>query len=123
MRSSEMQCNMLSESMLDVIYGEADAATRQHVESHVQGCAACRVELDSLRGVRKTLSSWKTPELGRPARRQMPSWVWSLAAAAVLLVAAGLGLRLARVEIRSDGSGTRIAFGVSTEPSDIQRLL
>jgi anti-sigma factor RsiW len=75
--------------MMDVLYGEADAAVRARVEAHLTGCTACREEMAALRTVRRDLAAWKQPS-ARPSFTPrgvvLPRW---LAAAAVLLLGFG----------------------------------
>jgi hypothetical protein len=82
----------LREGMMDVLYGEADAAVRARVEAHLAGCAACREEMEALRSVRRDLAAWSRPE-ARPSFSPrgvvLPRW---LAAAALLLLGFGATL-------------------------------
>jgi hypothetical protein len=79
----------LQADKMDALYGEADAASRARVETHLAGCAACREEMAALGGVRRDLRTWTLP-VSRPAFTPrgvvLPRW---LAAAALFLV--GLG--------------------------------
>lgn len=80
--------------LMDVLYGEADAAARARVEEHVAACAACREEMTALRGVRRDLRAWRQPS-ARPAftPRGLVLPRWAAAAALVLLgFGAALGL-------------------------------
>ncbi len=79
----------LRDGMMDVLYGEADAAVRARVEAHLAGCAACREEMAGLRALRRDLAAWRRP----PARPSfsprgfvLPRW---MAAAALLLLGFG----------------------------------
>jgi hypothetical protein len=71
------------------------------------------------------LTAWKVPEFGRvPARAYArPSPLWRLAAAAVLLFAAGSGLGLAGVEVRRDEQGFSLTFGHGSDDKVVARLL
>jgi hypothetical protein len=77
---------------LDVLYGEADAAARARVDSHLESCAACRDELQALRSLRRELGHWRVP-IARPCFTPrgwvVPHW---LAAAALVLLAFGATL-------------------------------
>jgi hypothetical protein len=82
----------LRDGMLDVLYGEADAAVRARVEAHLAGCPACREEMAALRALRRDLAAWRR----HPARPSftprgvvLPRW---MAAAAVLLLGFGATL-------------------------------
>ncbi len=99
-----MECKVLGDDeKMDVLYGEANAETEARVLAHQQGCAACREELASLRRVRRDLTHWNAPALGRapeaprPAPGLVPRWA---AAAAVLLLAAGGAFGLSGGELR-----------------------
>jgi hypothetical protein len=85
----------LQSDKMDVLYGEADAASRARVEAHLAGCAPCREEMGELRAVRRDLGAWRLPA-ARPAFTPrgwvVPRW---LAAAAVLLVSLGATLGVA----------------------------
>jgi anti-sigma factor RsiW len=78
--------------MMEVLYGEADAAVRARVEAHLAGCAACREEMAALRVLRRDLAAWRRP-LARPTFTPrglvLPRW---LAAAALLLLGFGTTL-------------------------------
>src|SRR5262245_33242277 len=50
------------ETLIAYLYDDIDAAARAAFEAHVTACAACREELDSLRGVRQRLSQWEPPK-------------------------------------------------------------
>jgi anti-sigma factor RsiW len=87
------------EKLIAYLYDEADASERRQVDAHLAGCAECRDELRSLRGVRQDLLAWDVPPhesvwkpfvtpVVTPWYRQVP--VWGLAAAATLVF--GLGL-------------------------------
>ena len=78
--------------MMDVLYGEADAAVRARVEAHLAECEACREEMAALRSLRRDLAAWKRPA-SRPSFTPrgvvLPRW---LAAAALLLLGFGATL-------------------------------
>jgi hypothetical protein len=50
------------ETLIAYLYDDIDAATRATFEAHVSSCAACRAEIDGLRGVRQHLAAWAPPE-------------------------------------------------------------
>ncbi len=72
---------------LDVLYGEADAAARARVSTHLESCGACREEMAGLGALRRELGRWRLP-LARPGFTPrgyvVPRW---LAAAALFLLA------------------------------------
>jgi hypothetical protein len=110
--------------LVSFLYGEFDgseAFDRRTIAKHLEACDRCAREVASLAGVRDTLREWAAPEMALgfrvvhdPPRR--PSWLpaWSmpalpLAAAAVLVLAAAIGL--ARFDIQYDAQGLRIRTG------------
>lgn len=116
------------DTLVAYLYGEVDAPTRQRVDDHLRRCAACADEVRGLSAVRGELAAWAPPEpeLGfqivRPGQAVAPAavlrpprWralalpVWAQAAAAVLVVAAGLAI--ANVQIRYDAGGLAISTG------------
>jgi hypothetical protein len=91
-----MECQRIGDEQLqadkmDVLYQEADAATRQRVEAHLGACLACREELAGLERLRGDLAAWRLPRRpGLPQRLVVvPRW---LAAAAALLLGLSLSL-------------------------------
>ena len=87
-----MECTIVRDDMLDVLYGAADRATVRRVEEHCGVCDACREELAAFRGVRSRMSDWKLPPTRRVAwpRRPGPRLAWSLSAAAAVLLGAAI---------------------------------
>ena len=102
-----MECNTFRDDMLDVLYGEGDAAARHRFERHQDACAACRDELAAMRRLRGELAAWPLPPALRPPAPSGRSW-WPLAAAAGLIVALGAALGVTGSELRYDAG--RIAF-------------
>ena len=114
-----------TDALVSFLYNEFDgseAMDRRTIARHLEECGRCAAEVDSLGGVRETLREWEAPEpaLGfrvvqDPPRRffaWLPAWsvpAVPLAAAAVLVLAAGLGL--ARLDIRYDANGLRVRTG------------
>jgi len=106
--------------------GRAEAAAdRARFEAHLRTCAACRGELDALRGVRAQLARWAPPEpnfgpsspSSNPpsiipdsrAPWRVPAWAQAVAAVLVLGVAAGI----ANLDVHYDRSGLTIRTGWS----------
>jgi hypothetical protein len=117
-----------TDSLVSFLYDEFDgseAFDRRAVARHLdEGCDRCAAEVTSLGGVRQTLSEWATPEMALgfrvvndPPRRSwglswLPAWsvpALPLAAAAVLVLGAGLGL--ARLDVQYDANGFRVRTG------------
>ena len=119
-------------TLVAYMYGEVDAAVRDRVEAHLARCAACAAEVTALGDVRAELGLWVPPdaELGfaivkkseqpaatvlRPAQWWHTVPAWAQAAAAVLVVAAGLGL--ANVQVRSGPEGFSVSTGWMAAPA------
>jgi len=126
------------ETLIAYLYDDIDAATRTAFEAHVSACAACRAELDALRGVRRQLAAWVEPAsqhatVNAVDRQQYPrlstlesrpstvdsrksSWLpdvpaWAQVAAAMLIV--GVAAGIANLDIRYDANGLSIRTGWS----------
>jgi hypothetical protein len=112
-------------TLVSYLYGEVDAATRQAVDAHLAECVACADEVTALGFVRSELGLWAAPEADldftivkksdlaaarvlRPARWWNTVPVWAQAAAAVLIVAAGVSIANLRIQSGPEG------FSVST---------
>ena len=113
------------EVLIAYLYDDIDPVLRDTFERHLPGCLPCRTELDALSDVRHGLTAWAAPEVAHgvggqtpphPALRLVDSqprsarWrtlgeapVWMQAAAAMLLVAASLGLANLNVTYSRDG--------------------
>ena len=121
-------------TLIAYLYGDVDAATRQRVDAHLETCARCAEEVTALGDVRAELSLWVPPdaELGfavvkksaqqtapvlRPAQwwRTVPAW--AQAAAAVLALAAGLGI--ANLQVRSGPDGFSVSTGWMVAPATL----
>jgi hypothetical protein len=116
-----MECEAFREDQLDVLYGEADAATARRVSEHHAACATCREEMASLRRVRRDLSAWTLPEgvARRPQAAPQPAG-W-LAVAAALVAALGAGLALTGSELRHEHGTLTLRIGQAR--ADVQALL
>ena len=86
------------EPLLAYLYDEADATERQRVEAHLSTCERCRDELAGLQSVREDLLAWNVPDhesVWKPFVPVRPVWswrdvpVWSLATAALVMLALG----------------------------------
>jgi hypothetical protein len=87
------------EQLIEYVYGEAAPGGRQRIDAHLAECHVCRAEVAGLRSVRDDLLAWDVPRHEpvwrpvvpvpvAPARRPVP--LWTLAAAASAVFAAGL---------------------------------
>ena len=106
-----MSCNEVLEAMHRYLDGELDEREVTGFESHLLDCATCRAEhsrwqeaVDVIRGAREAYrppesSERRVLELVRQAEQQteraQQSWQWRRAAAAVILLAGGLGAWMA----------------------------
>ena len=120
-------------ALIDYLYGEVDADARTRVEAHLRSCEPCADEVRELTDVRGTLEAWAPPAAGLGFRvvsdahsesapvsfwgrfRHPPAW--GLAAAAVLVLAAGAAITRPEMEI---GRGEMVLrFGWSDTASDV----
>lgn len=113
------------QTLIAYLYDEVDTAMRARVDAHVASCARCAAEVRALGAVRLELSQWAPPdaELGfavvrksehaaqvlRPARWWQTVPVWAQAAAAILVLAAGLSI--ANIQVRSGPDGFTVTTG------------
>ncbi len=106
-----MQCPSCRDQMLDYLYDLLDDADRREVQAHLDGCAACRAQLEKARAQQNLLAAAARMEfpavtfaapaatesapavvpLPKPARKTRP-WRRYAAAAAILLVIGGLAV-------------------------------
>lgn len=116
-----MECQVLRDELMDVLYGEASADTTRRVDEHLTVCAACREEMAGFRSVRRELGEWKLPVMGRQRSVIAPrrSFAW-LAAAAGLILATGAALGFSGSEVRYDQG--RLAFRLG-RGADVEQLL
>jgi hypothetical protein len=106
-----MECRILRDERLDVLYGEADAATRQRVEEHLAVCEACREETAALVSVRQDLTAWSLPFGERSLRRLQRRLPSLLPLAAALVAALGTAFLLSGSEVRYDGGQLTFRLG------------
>jgi len=116
------------EQLVAYLYDEIDGLTRRRIDEHLRVCGACAAEIAGLSGVRRELAEWAPPTVAlgftivpaaapgppaqvvRPARWwQAPVPGWAQAAAAVLVVAAGLSI--ANLQIRYGADGLVVTTG------------
>ena len=139
-----MACEEFRDQMLDVLYGEADAAGARAWEIHQQQCAACRDELRALRRLRRDLGGWTSRRVpaapARPRDARAPGC--PLAAGIVIGIAAAFALagsqrrvdtlaaalqaqdqrHRAEIEVLKATVGTRRPSGEATL-EDVRRLI
>jgi hypothetical protein len=129
------------DALLDYLYEEGDPAERLKIAQHLQECAACSVALLEFQNVRSMLGEWRPPvsELGfrivqdgaashrATADVGTTGWAWRpalpgraagwlQAAAAVVLVLAGMAASQLRVDYR-DGAVTLRARSTELAPA------
>ena len=101
-------CPSCQAQMLEFLYDLLDDAERQAMQDHLDGCAACRAELDKAReqqnllaaaarmefsGVQFTAPTEAAPAVTpMPAKKKVRPWRRCAAAAAVLLAVGGLAV-------------------------------
>ena len=114
------------QALIAYVYGEIEAEHRTRIEAHLATCEDCAFEVAALGDVRSGLGLWVPPEaeLGftivrtpertaanvlRPAGWWQTVPAWARAAAAILVVAAGLSV--ANLQIRSGPDGVSVTTG------------
>jgi hypothetical protein len=106
------------ELLISFVYDELDSAEKEAFRRHLAGCAACRAEVAGLRTTQRHLATWAPPEpdLGFRMVRNAPvaasrprGALWGLAAAAVLVLAAGAAI--ANIDVRYDANGFALHTG------------
>jgi len=115
------------EQLVSYLYDDLGDADRAAFDAHLRTCAACREELNALRGVRADLISWAPPQpdfgfrvVREPKVLPMPARTWrawytpaaGLAAAAVLVLAAASAI--AHVEVHRGPDGMTVRTGWSS---------
>ncbi|MBS1817432.1 MAG: hypothetical protein JSU08_05865 [Acidobacteria bacterium] len=120
------------EVLMEYLYDHIDREERAAFERHLAGCIACRTELDALGDVRDGLAAWAAPEVADgvggtaprvplrlvepTAPRPSSGWrviadapIWLQAAAAMLVVAASLGI--ANINLTYSRNGLTLTTG------------
>ncbi|MFI5182767.1 MAG: anti-sigma factor family protein [Vicinamibacteria bacterium] len=95
-----MECTVLKDEMIEVLYGNASPATARVVEEHAAVCESCREELRALRRLRETLGAWNLRESARPLGLGSAARAWLGPLAAALILAAGAAVGFALSEAR-----------------------
>jgi hypothetical protein len=118
-----MECRILRDERLDVLYGEADSATQKRVEEHLAVCETCREESAALVSLRQDLRSWGLPTMaGAPVRTFPRRLLRALPAAAAVLLAAGGAFGLAGSEVRYEDGRLSVRIG-RAESADYRQAL
>ena len=109
------------ELLVSFLYDELDPAAKRAFDIHLATCAECRDELAELRITRGQIASWAPPEpdfgfrivRGAAAPPSAPRFrltpAWGLAAAALLVVAAGAAI--ANLDVRYGRDGLVVRTG------------
>jgi anti-sigma factor RsiW len=121
------------ELLVSYLYDELDSRDKETFRAHLASCADCRDEMAGLRATQGHLAAWAPPEpdLGfqiirrasaqPPAPRVRLNPLWGLAAAAVLVLAAGAALAHIEVRYGTDGLVLRTGWNRTTA-GDTQTL-
>jgi len=116
------------EALVTFLYDDTwSGSERATFGAHLATCAACREELDGMRGVRAELARWNPPEPNfaitfsnnpnnQPSHVSNPYWwrsvpVWAQVAAALLFL--GVSAGIANLDVRYDSQGLSIRTGWS----------
>ena len=120
------------EQLVSYLYDDLGDADRAAFDAHLRTCAACRDELNALRGVRADLITWSPPQpdfgfrvVREPKVLPMPARAWrawyspaaGLAAAAVLVLAAASAIAHVEVHRGPDGITVRTGWSASAPTS------
>jgi anti-sigma factor RsiW len=108
------------EQWMEYLYGELDEQQAEALASHLTQCAACRERVDRWRGTMADLDAWRLPEAGRPRTARS---VFRWAAAAVLLVSAGMGTGLLLARSQPDVEALAGEIGAVLAPQLQQELV
>ncbi len=126
------------ESLVSFLYDEFDgseASDRRSIARHLEACDRCARNVASLGGVRNSLRAWDAPDtsplglriVSTASPQPVSGWTgWMkpalpLAAAAIVVLGAGLGL--ARLDIQYDKNGFRVRTGWGHEEQTASRGL
>ncbi len=119
-----MNCDQAREQMLDLMYDEIPpGADRGALDAHLSGCPRCRAELDELGITRRFLAAWDDAPPSTPRSPLAPAAMavrpllhfprisWLTAAAALLVIAAGVLVAITPVQIRYHDNAVEIRLG------------
>lgn len=121
-----MNCELVERDLGPYIDGELDADATSSMRAHLRECAACRRragELDTLGRLVRAIPGERAPDRLRArvtaaaSRRRTATWLLPFAAAAVVLLAVGVGL------LRTGGEPARATMLEDVVDSHIRSLM
>jgi hypothetical protein len=72
------------EEWIPLLFGEADAETKQRLEAHLNSCAECGQEVNAWRRTMGRLDAWKLPKAPRAKSFSLQPVGWAAAAAIII---------------------------------------
>jgi hypothetical protein len=72
------------EEWVPLLFGEADAETKQRLEAHLKSCAECAAEVNAWRRTVGRLDAWKLPKAQRAKSFSLQPVGWAAAAAIMI---------------------------------------
>jgi hypothetical protein len=106
-----MKTHPTSEEWMSFLYGEDSPARHAELGAHLQGCAACRRQVQTWRGSMSALDAWAVPQTRRRSRFAAPAVRWAAAAVVIL----GLGLGVGRLTSSANASAEQLAATLRSE--------
>lgn len=117
------------EEWIPLLCGEADAATKQRLDEHLQSCAECSTEVNGWRRTMGRLDAWKLPKTRRARTLPIQPIAWAAAAAIVFgafvagrFTAPGFDEQKLRTELKSELSA-EIQQGFARAANDSSKAL
>jgi hypothetical protein len=105
-----MKTHPTPEEWMSFLYGEDSPARHAELGAHLQGCAACRQQVQTWRGSMSALDAWAVPQTRR-RRSFAPALRW--AAAAVVVLALGIGV--GRMTASANADAKQLAASLRSE--------
>ena len=72
------------EEWVPLLFGEANAETKQRLEAHLESCVECAQEVNAWRRTMGRLDAWKLPKAPRAKSFSLPRVTWAAAAAIMI---------------------------------------
>jgi hypothetical protein len=100
---------------MDCLYGELDRQAKARLMEHLRGCEPCRAQVETWRFAMHALDAWRLPQAQapRPVLPRVARW----AAAALVLVALGIGIGRLTAPVAPDVEALRTALEASLKAS------